>query len=186
MNCFLSILPPSFKSINYKIILVFILLFFSNEYIIHPINNSYPKVKELPSGDLFIIMDNGIYISNNNISKIAKIYEFNTEETIKRNSDNNKTVLSEFKDDNHLYILGLVKEYLYLYDYNKAKLSQYNLTSELNGNFYDLIPYKIENNSLYYIIVFSKEIKEKCKNTKFDTYALQFMSYKIDFFRRKQ
>ena len=181
MNCFFAIIILSFKNINYKIILVFILFFFSKEYIIQPINNSYPKVKELPSGDLFIIMNNGIYISNNNISNLTKIYQFNTEETIKKNSDDNKTVLSEFKDDNNLYILGLVKEYLYLYDYNKAKLSKYNLTSELNGNFYDLIPYKITNNSLYYIIVFAKQIKENCKNYNFDTNALHFMSYKIDF-----
>ena len=50
-----------FKNIKYAIIFLFILLSFSYQYIIKQVNNKYPKVKELPSGEFFVIMDNGIY-----------------------------------------------------------------------------------------------------------------------------
>ena len=182
MNSFLSTYFISFKNIKYIIILLYTLISFPNEYIIQQIDNKYPKIKELPSGEFFIIMSQGIYISNNDFSNITQIYAFNSiEQSINSNEDNNKTVLSEFKFDADFYILSLVKDYLYLYDFNKRKVTQYNLRADLKGNFYDLIPYQIVNNSLYYVIIFSEKFIENCYRTDVNKYVFNFINYKINF-----
>ena len=149
MNPFLS---------TYIIIFHFILLSFSYEYIIHPVDNKYPRIKVLPSGEFFIIMSNGIYISNNDFSNITQIHQFMNAQCINSNEDNNKTALSEFKNGNDFYILSLVKDYLFLYDFNKQQITQYDLRADLNGNFCEIIPYKMVNNCLFYVITFALRV----------------------------
>ena len=185
MNSISKIFKDLCKYINYLIILHITLFTFSNQYIIKPIDNAYPKIKDLPSGEYFIIMSNGIYISNNDFSNIIKIFKFNNDQSINSIEDNNKTALSEFKNDTNFYILSLVKNYLYLFDFNKRNISQFDLRDKLNGNFYNLIPYKIFENALYYVIVFSETIKEICKNKYYDNLSLRFINYRINFFEEK-
>ena len=172
MNPFISCL---FLFINIKYIISF-----SYEYIIQSVNNKYPRIKELPSGEFFILMNNGIYTSNKNFSIISKIYAFNSEQSINSNEDNNKTALSEFKNGNDLYILSLVKGFLYFYDFKNRNITQYDLRDQLKGNFYDLIPYQIVNNCLHYVIIFT-EIVEECIIFTEDKYIFNFYNYKIDF-----
>ena len=97
MISFLSTYLYLFKNLNHKIIFLFILLSFSCEYTIQPVDNKYPRIKELPSGEFFIIMSNGLYISNNDFSNITKIYEFNYKQSILNDIENNKTALTEFR-----------------------------------------------------------------------------------------
>ena len=184
MNCLPKIFSFLFNHKKYVMLLIFILFFFSHEYIIHPVNEAYPKVKELPSGEYFIIMSEGIYISSNDFLNFECLYKFNSNETIKNNEDDNKTVISEFKNDTDYYILSLVKDYLYLYNFKKRKLSHYDLSTQINGKFYNLIPYKIIDNSLYYVIIFSETLKRTISYTFISvtslTLTLNFISYKIN------
>ena len=168
MNSISKIFQVLCKYTIYLIILHIILFTFSNQYIIKPIDNAYPKIKDLPSGEYFIIMSNGIYISNNDFSNITQIFIFNNYQSIKNIEDNNKIALSEFKNDTNFYIFYLIKYYLYLFDFNKRNISQFELRDELNGNFYNLIPYKIIENTLYYVIVFSLKLSETCHIRKHD------------------
>ena len=77
----------------------------------------------MPSGKYFILVDNGIYIYNSNFSLNKTIANFSEDEYMNE-SDYNKTIITEFKDDynNNFYIICLVKvQFLYFYIYLKAK-----------------------------------------------------------------
>ena len=134
---------------------------FSFEYLIKNINSNIPpKFKQLPSGNVFVLLYNGIYIYSNDFSNYSLIEEFNSNEIIKNEEESNKTIISEIKNETNYYILCLIKDRLYLFDNETNNISK--IYHEINsaGDYYNLIPYKLDMNLLYYIIIFSKKTND--------------------------
>ena len=176
----------SLKKFSYQfIILIFISYVFTYEYKATEINEKYPKIKELPSGEFFVIMSKGIYIYNNDFSNKTQIYNFtNDKESItNENEAHNIVVISDIRNDTKYFILSLVKNYLYLYDFNNNNISKINLTSDLStGVYFNLIPYKFIDNELHYLIIYSNMENRKCKSKYKDILNLKILKYKIEFF----
>ena len=154
------------------IIFLYILNHFSYEYIITPVNGAYFKLIKISSEEYFVLLKEGIYIYNNGFSNNIKLYEFSSDEAIKNDDEFKKIIISNYINNNQLFILSLVNNKLYLFEYDNRKLTKFNLESNLNGDYYNLIPYKLENNSLFLIIIFANK---NCKDSK-----LNFLNYKID------
>ena len=120
----------------------------------------FQKIKKLSSsGDYFVILDNGLFIYNSNFTENLTIYSFNDIQKISNNEDSINVIISELKNNDDIYIICLVKKYLYLYDDSNKKIYNYYL-SDLSsksdycqsGVIYNLMPYNIQNNQLYFII----------------------------------
>ena len=107
---------------NQRIILLFLLIIFSYEYNIIPIMQSYPKLKQLPSGEYLVILSEGIYIYNKDFSRNNQLRQFTGNEVIKSETDYNKTVISEMKNETNFYVLSLVKDNLYLYNHINSNI----------------------------------------------------------------
>ena len=153
-----------FKFVHYyiRIILLCLILDFSFEYTIKHVDQYFPKLKQLPSGKYLVIMNKGIYIYNYNFTYEKTLLEFKSSEIIYSEDENNKTSLAEYNYNNTVYILYLVKTYLFLFDYQKTKIYKKNLKNYISGSFFNVIPYLLENNNLHFIIVSSKLKLERC------------------------
>ena len=143
-----------FSNFHYTlIILILCLNIYSCDYKLYKVNGSYPKVKKLPSEEYLVILNNGIYIFNNNFSNSTEIKKFEEEQIVTSDEDNIKTTISEFKDNSNFYVFCLIKNYLYLFNYNTSNIAQFNLNEYIKGGmYYNLNPYKCTNDSLEYII----------------------------------
>ena len=184
MSPFSEIFYFLFKNNHYiKIIFCLNLLYsFPLVYNLYILNEPYLKLKNLPSGDYLIITSQGIHLFNNNFTIDNLIYEFKTEDKIINNeTDYENIALSEFKSNENYYILCLIKNYFYLFDYNKKNIALVdNLGSKLSAeSYYNLIPYKITDNSLYYIIIFIKIKSITCSIMSHDIFTFVFLHYKI-------
>ena len=141
---------------SFKLILLvhlFHLFLFYDDFNIIQINSLYTRIKQLPSGEYFIILDNGIFIYNKNFSYNNSIYNFSNSEKINSFDDDKKTTISEFKNNDYFYILCLIKDNLYLFNFNRRTIKKYFLASYLTGSFYNLIPYKNADSSEIYIVI---------------------------------
>lgn len=147
---------------SFKNILIFHLcIIISYEYLLSPINDLYPHLKILPSGDYFVLLKNGIYIYNNDFSNNTLIREFTGSEIIDDEYESYGIILSEIKNDTNFYILCFVKGSLFLFDDEKKKITKFTFQTDFYGYYYNLIPYEIDNNYLNYCIIFTK-YEEKC------------------------
>ena len=126
-------------------------------------DNPFKQISKLPSGDFFIIMQNGIYIYNYDFSIKRYLYSFEESQKITSDSDNNNTIISELKQDDKFFLISLIKRNIYIYDYENNNLyhSPYNLTELFSQNnycqegvIYNLIPYDFKNNNFNFIITF--------------------------------
>ena len=116
----------------------------------------FPNVKVLPSGKYFILVDNGVYIYYSNFSLYKKISNFSSSENMNEN-DYNKTIITEFKDENNnFYIICLFKfKFLYIFESQREILYNWEINIKDSGKYYNLIPLKMEYpNFLHYIISF--------------------------------
>ena len=155
---------------------VFLSLFFSYECNTKEgIFRKYPQIRSLPSEKFFVILNNGIFIYENDFSNFIEKYKFTGIQTVNNEEDNNKTAISEIEYNNNFYIVCLVKNFLYLYDNNKESITTYvNLTTNLTGKKYNLNTF-INNNKLSCIISFIQKSKYNNYN---NIYKIYF--YKID------
>ena len=126
------------------------------------IKPEFIKLKKLPNDNYFIIKTDGLYKYNHDFSECNRIYSFTSANQIKTSDDIINTLISEIKQDDITYIICLSKKRIYIYNYNDNELynSPYYL-SELNTNKdykaegvnYNLIPYNLNENILYFIII---------------------------------
>ena len=166
---------------NIRIILFCIMMAISYEYIFEPVEGRYPKLKKLPSGEYLVIMNKGIYIFNKNFTNNTQLYMFIGNEIIYDEIDFNKTEITEIKNQTNYYILSLIKERLYLYNHIDRTINKSDLSSYLSGGSkYNLLPYKVINSNLYYIIIFSKENSENCGRSSYILYKLKFFLFEIN------
>ena len=169
---------------SFKLILLvhlFHLFLFYDDFNIIQINSLYTRIKQLPSGEYFIILDNGIFIYNKNFSYNNSIYNFSNSEKINSFDDDKKTTISEFKNNDYFYILCLIKDNLYLFNFNRRTIKKYFLASYLTGSFYNLIPYKnADSSEIYIVICFMSYKKKKFFFYENINYFLHFYNFRID------
>ena len=118
------------------------------------IEGKFPRARLLSSGKYFIILDKGIYLFNNNFSLNKTIYNFTDDEIIEY--DYFEAVIYEFENNHSNYLICINSGfYLYIYETNNNQFYNSfidNVDSTLYS--YDLIPYKFNDSTLQYIIIF--------------------------------
>ena len=116
------------------------------------------KKLSLPDSDstYFVVLDTGFYLYNLNKENLVIIHEFKNNEFRKSNNIIN---LTELYDGNQAYIFCLVNEYLFLFNEHTYKVFTYTINEfdSFKGNYYNLMPYKIENDKISFIIAFNKD-----------------------------
>ena len=116
------------------------------------------KKLSLPDSDstYFVVLDTGFYLYNLNKENLAIIHEFKNNEFRKSNGAIN---LTELYDGNQAYLFCLVNEYLFLFNEHTYKVFTYTINEfdSFKGNYYNLMPYKIENDKISFIIAFNKD-----------------------------
>ena len=132
-------------------ILILIKVSFAGEFI---------DLKKLSSSDsYFIILDTGLYVYDfQNTPDCCLIHQFNISE-YSGGSINNIT-LSELYYTYKAYIFCLVNEFLFIYNEYTNKLYNYKINEIVNFNdddYYNIIPYKIENNKISFIIAYNND-----------------------------
>ena len=103
----------------------------------------------------FVILDTGLYLYDFNSDYCSLIHEFNGNEY----KDSNNIKLEELYYGHKAYIFCLVNEYLFIFNEYTYKLFYFTINEIVlfNGNYYDIMPYKIENNNISFIITVNKE-----------------------------
>ena len=161
----------------YKLIIFFYLLYlFSCEYHqLYSLNEDrFRKIKRISSEEYLIILRDGIYIYKKDFSIKSQKYKFTGNQIIDDfDSEIDKISLSELRGNNNFYILCLVKNYIFIYNYNSNIIKDFTLDNKIDGSYYNLIPIKTINNMLEYIITF-------IKHNDYGNYILNFFHYKID------
>ena len=136
------------------------------------IKNKLLIIKEISSlREFFIILDNGIYIYDYNLTKCLKSSVF------KNNINSNNIALSEFQKDNQNYIICLIIKNLYLYNSSNRDINFLylkNLPTD-DYNSYDLKLCDIQDN--YFYIIVSLIEKKTLSSTKY----INFLYYKLNF-----
>ena len=99
----------------------------------------------------FIVFDTGLYLHDFNTSDFALIHEFNRNEY---KASNNLVNITRLNNRHKAYIFCLVNENLFLFNEYTYKVSNFKI-NEINsfiGNYYNIMPCKIENNNISFII----------------------------------
>ena len=154
----------SFNHIFNYITYISITFYYLLNFVIELNEAKFQKIKKLSSsGDYFIILDNGLFIYNSDFTEKTTIYSFNNNQKISSNEDSTNTIITELKNNDDTYIICLAKKYVYLYDDSNKKIYNYYLSKlseedySQSGVIYNLMPYNIQNNIIYFIISFIRE-----------------------------
>ena len=104
----------------------------------------------------FVILDTGLYLYDSDLLNCASIYEFKDE----YKEANNKIILKGFHYKSKAYIICLVNEYVFIYNENTYTILNYKIEqiNTFKDCYYDMMPYKIENSYLGFIVVLNKDI----------------------------
>ena len=107
----------------------------------------------------FVVLDSGLYLYDFNNEDFTLIHKFNENEY---RSFNNAINITELNYKQKSYILCLVNEYLFLFNEYTYKLFNYKIKEieGFNNYYYNIMPWKIENNNISFIIVLNKEIEK--------------------------
>ena len=102
----------------------------------------------------FVALDTGLYLYDLNTYDSVLIYEFdNSKITVSTKSLN----ITEFYDGNNAYIFCLVKEHLFIFNEKTNKTFNYIINEITENDYYNIMPYKIENNNINFIIAFNND-----------------------------
>ena len=102
-------------------------------------------MKKLSLNDsYFVTLDSGLYVYNSDFSDCALIHNFN-----KKINSNDKVIITELYNEQNAYIICLVNDLFYIFDEytnrtNKCYLNEFDI---FKNNYYDILPYKIDNNN---------------------------------------
>ena len=132
------------------------LLFIS--FLIYSINNLelssslYPYSYVLLNQNITLVTHNSIYfISSTMELDISK--NLTLKKPITSIDEYEKTAISQFPANQGGYILILVNEFIYFFEHEGTHIGSIDLPSDLlKFKYYTLIPYKTDNNFLYYLI----------------------------------
>ena len=161
-----------FRFYNLLEILIFIsLIKFQNnqeEKIIPSI--LYPSTLTLLSGNILLLSSDGIhfYSSDLLIEDTSKKIIF--EKSISK-TEIEKIAMAQFSSKDKGYIMVLVNDIIYFFEPDGIKIAYKNLSNLINANHYSLVPFKNENNNLYFIISYLESNNLILKQFKFNIFA---------------
>ena len=167
----LNFISKSFNHIYLMHILI-ILAFFVKKTCLQapPNNNIFLKAVKLPSGEFFIVLNNGIYIYESNFTIYKCIYPFGDNEMIDGESN---ILIEEIEDNNNVYTLTLIDgNNLYIFNYNNDKVSRQELNINKIAKFYNLLPYEVNQSVVQCAICFISLYSE--------VYYFNFLNYEIN------
>ena len=104
----------------------------------------------------FIVFDTGLYLHDFSTSDFALIHEFYRNEY---KASNNLVNITRLNNRHKAYIFCLVNENLFLFNEYTYKVSNFKINeiNSFNGNYYNIMPCKIENNNISFIIALNKD-----------------------------
>ena len=144
---------------------IYIIILFSTKIKCEDI---FKDIKKLSFDDkYFVVLNKGLFLYNSNLLNCALITRFNSSVYKK---DNDIIITKELIYDNIYYMFRMVNKYLFLFN-EKNNITNSFLIDEddiIPTNYYDLFPYKVENNFLRFILLFNN-----------DTSRFYISSYKI-------
>ena len=121
--------------------------------------DTFIDIKKLSfNNDYFVILIKGLYLYDSNFKHCSLIHRFTKQEYI--NNQTNKIDIAELYNEQKAYIFCLVNEYLFILDEYTYQLFHYiinEIYSFKENDYYNLMPYKIENNEMNFIIAFNNE-----------------------------
>ena len=134
------------------------------------ITEEFIDIKKLSScDDYFVVLDTGLYLYDFNTNNCSILHQFNN--SVYRINTNNNINLTELYYRYRAYIFCLVNEYLFIFNEYTNQLFNYKI-NEINdfiNYYYNILPYKMENNITSFIIV-----------SNVDTMCLNFDFYKFN------
>ena len=141
-----------FNELKYRnlIAISFYYLFFSIKSVL---SVEFIDLKKLSVNDnYFIILSDGFFLYNFIYLNCSLIYKFHV---IK--NENDKIFLTELVDETNPYILCLVNQYIFIFDESTNIITSYDLynTSIQKNIYYNLFPYKIQNNDISFILSYN-------------------------------
>lgn len=102
-----------------------------------------------------VILDTGLYLYNFTDGYCSLIHQFNELEY----KGTNNIMIEELYYGHKAYIFCLINEYLFIFNEYTYKLFNYTINEivSFNQNYYNIMPNKIENNNISFIIAFNKD-----------------------------
>ena len=134
--------------INLYYIFILIKVSFAGEFI---------DIIKLSLNDIyFVLLDSGLYLYNFHTSDFALIHELNENEY---RASNNMINITELNYRHRAYIFCLINEYLFIFNEYTYKILNYKINEIIpfQGYYYDIMPYKIENNNISFIMAFNND-----------------------------
>ena len=150
--------------------IIIIISFFNVE-----IDNKLLNIQRISSsGEYFVILDNGIYIYDYNITQCLKFHSFS-------NNNNDKASISEFISNDKNYIAFLINYYLYIYNSSNYEISYFYLKDLPEDKYesYDVILYDVQDNNFFFIISLIQSNLLSTKNIKYLYYKINYYSSKV-------
>ena len=161
-----------------------IIIFYLLTFVLEIYSEIFVKLKKINSSNYFAIFNTGLYIYNYDFTQKMLLYEFNESQIIKNDEDKKTAIISDITENNNIYIICLVKKYAYIFNNINNELNLYYL-SLLSGNYdqkgviYNLMPYDIKNNNIYFILSFIYE-KTALNQIIFLKYTINLKDNKIN------
>ena len=118
----------------------------------------FRDIKKLSfNNNYFVILNTGIYIYNKYLLDCKLI--FNLEHSPLNQNSNYQIITTELIDNNRNYILSMINEYLFIFNEETNKIFFIQLDKEyiIPTNYYTLLPSKIRDNILSFIIALYKD-----------------------------
>ena len=135
--------------------IIFLLISFSYQNRQNIFNSSdtyFPYALTLLNGNILIVINDGIHFFDSLVEteETSKAKYFDSK--IDSEADNDKTTFAQFSQDDGGYIMVLAKNIIYFFEAEGIFIYSIDLSESINGNYYNLLPYKKEGDYLHYVI----------------------------------
>ena len=118
-------------------------------------NSSFPKTLTLSNGNIILVSNISITFYNSFFNSTIKSYSLNEDESFHTISENFEIIIRQYPND---YVIICLKGYLKIFSQEGDEKFEKDLKNIFdNIIIYDLIPIKIKDNDLYYIIVYTND-----------------------------
>ena len=135
--------------------IIFLLISFSyqnRENIFNSGDTYFPYALTLLNGNILLVINDGIHFFDSLVEaeETSKVIYFDSK--IESELDYDKTTFDQFSEDDGGYIMVLAMNKIYFFDNEGNYIYTIDLSDTINGNYYNLLPYKKEGNYLHYVI----------------------------------
>ena len=120
--------------------------------------DEFIDIKKLSTnnGIYFVVLDKGLFLYDFNNLNCSLIHLFNEVEYL---GSNDNISLAELNYRSKSYIFCLINEYLFIFNEFTYKVNNYKINEIIphQGYYYNIMPYKSENNNISFIITFNND-----------------------------